>query len=295
MPHPWANTIIAIFGDATVETKTMCFTRVGKIGRLPKCIRDMLGTRIEDGQPGKELVKWLNGLPDVQKVLKKQFGGRPVTEQNLSDWKQTGHPEWLRQEESRSLAGRLTERSDDLDEAAEGQQISDRFATVLAAELARLALTLLEKETDPEKRWQRLLEVNRELSQLRRDDHRALRTGIEHSRWNHELEQEENEEAERMKKANKERLIGMCFAPMHNRTTSEAFGGGEHGKRMAMMLHCIKFDIPLKDMLGDPPAADSAPGPVKPNPGDVAILLTPVTTTGGVLRCWYRRRGDGMG
>lgn len=47
----------------------MSNTHVGKIGRLPKNIRDDLGRRIEDGEQGKELVKWLNGLPRVKEVL----------------------------------------------------------------------------------------------------------------------------------------------------------------------------------------------------------------------------------
>jgi hypothetical protein len=151
------------FAVATAE-KIMSITRIGKIGRLPKSIRDDLGRRIEDGEPGKELVKWLNGLSGVQRVLKEQFGGRAVTEQNLSEWKQGGHPEWLRQEETRSLVSKLTEQSDDLDEAADGQEISDRYASVLAVELIRQAMTRLEKETDPEKRWLIICEVHRELS-----------------------------------------------------------------------------------------------------------------------------------
>jgi hypothetical protein len=61
-------------------------------GSLPKSIRDQLGRRIEDGEEGKELVKWLNGLPEVQEILEKQFGGRPVTEQNLSVEVQKGLP-----------------------------------------------------------------------------------------------------------------------------------------------------------------------------------------------------------
>src|ERR1035437_1767825 len=145
----------------------MSNTHVGKIGRLPKSIRDDLGHRIEDGEPGRESVKWLNGEPRAQEIVKKQFGGRAVTEQNLSEWKQTGHPEWLRQEQTRSLVAKLTEHAQDLGEASDGQEISDLFASVLAAELAQLAAALLEKETDPEKRWQRLREVHRELSQLR--------------------------------------------------------------------------------------------------------------------------------
>jgi hypothetical protein len=244
----------------------MCITHVGKIGRLLKYTRDELGRRIEDGEPGKELVKWLNGLPDVQEILKEQFGGRSITEQNLSEWKQTGHPEWLRHEEARLLASRLTEQSDDLNEAADGQEISDRFASVLAVELTRLATALLEKETDPEKRWQRFREAHRELSQLRRDDHRAVRTLIERERWNRKTECEEEEEEKRMKQENKERQMEMCFASTHNRTMAKAFGGGKAGEKMAELLYCIKFDLPLPDFIESDFSGKTRPAPVKPNP-----------------------------
>jgi hypothetical protein len=66
---------------------------------------------------------------------------------------------------------------------------------------------------------------------MRRDDHRAVRTLIKRDRWNRETEREEDEEYQRVKKASKARLIDMCFAPMHNQTMAEAFGGGEHGKK----------------------------------------------------------------
>ena len=94
-------------------------TRTGKIARLPKATRDELGRRIENGELGKPIVDWLNGLPHVQELLEEQFGGRPVSEQNLSEWKQGGHPEWLRQQETLSLVSQLTEQSDEVDEAAE--------------------------------------------------------------------------------------------------------------------------------------------------------------------------------
>ena len=162
----------------TPHSREIQMTRTGKIARLPKYVRDQLNRRIEDGEQGKQLVEWLNELPGVQEVLKEQFGGRAVTEQNLSEWKQTGHPEWLRQEETRSLVSKLTEQSDDLDEAADGMEISDRYASVLAVELIRVTRTRLEKETDPEKCWQIICEAHRELSQMRCDDSRAVRTVI---------------------------------------------------------------------------------------------------------------------
>ena len=73
-------------------------THIGKIGRLPGNIRQSLGERIEEGIPNKELVVWLNGLPEVKDSLALRFGGRAITEQNLSEWKQTGHLAWLRRE-----------------------------------------------------------------------------------------------------------------------------------------------------------------------------------------------------
>src|ERR1700677_5022510 len=158
-------------------------TRIGKIGRLSKDRRQELGQRIEDGQPGTEIVQWLNGQPDVQKILNEQFAGRPISEQNLSDWKQSGHAEWLRREEAREDARRITEQADDLDEAVPERNLSDRFAVVLASEMTRLAMALLEPETDPEKKWKRLCGIHRELSQLRRDDHRAVRTTLRQERW----------------------------------------------------------------------------------------------------------------
>ena len=63
-------------------------TRTGKIARLPKSIRHQLNRRLEDGQPGNQLVVWLNGLPEVRHTLELHFDAHPINEQNLSDWKQ---------------------------------------------------------------------------------------------------------------------------------------------------------------------------------------------------------------
>jgi hypothetical protein len=259
----------------------MSSTHVGKIGRLPKCIRDMLGQRIEDGEPGKELVKWLNGNSRAQEILKEQFGGRLITEQNLSEWKQTGHPEWLRHEETRLFASKLTEQSDDLDEAADGMEISDRYASVLAVELIRQAMTRLEKETDPEKRWHIICEVHRELSQMRCDDSRAMRTGIKRDRWNREKEREEEEDLKREEKERKKHLTDICFAPMHNQTMAKLFGGGEHGKKMAELLHCIKFDLPLPDFIDPGLSEKPSPVAVKPNPTESDLIRPDPTKNSG--------------
>ena len=50
---------------------------VGKIARLPESIREQLNQRLLDGVIGKEIVSWLNSLPEVNRVMTELFGGFP--------------------------------------------------------------------------------------------------------------------------------------------------------------------------------------------------------------------------
>ncbi len=42
-------------------------TRTGKIARQPSEIREELNRRLQDNEPGGQLLSWLNALPIVQK------------------------------------------------------------------------------------------------------------------------------------------------------------------------------------------------------------------------------------
>ena len=240
-------------------------TRNGKIARLPKPIRDDLARRIDNGEQGKDLVEWLNGLPAVQDVLNEQFAARPISEQNLSEWKQGGYPEWLRQEETRSLVNKLTEQSDDLDEAADGQEISDRLAGFLAAELARLATTLLEKETDPEKRWKRLSELHRDLSRLRRDDHRAVRTLIKRQNWIRKTDREDEEARKRAESELIERHCAPFLAQAQLAPMAESLGGGELGLDIAAYILELRKGLPQGSLGRKPLPGLSKPPSLSPN------------------------------
>ncbi len=55
-------------------------TRTGKIARLPRLIRDELNRRLDNGEEGKKLVRWLNRMPEVRTVMAESFEGKPVTE-----------------------------------------------------------------------------------------------------------------------------------------------------------------------------------------------------------------------
>jgi hypothetical protein len=210
-------------------------SRTGKIARLPRSIRDELNQRLEDGEPGVRLVEWLNGHRCVQTVLEEHFGGRAISEQNLSEWRQGGFLDWQRNEEARADIAALAEHSDDLGEAAADAEISDRLASVVSVEFMRVARAMLEEKSDSRERWQCLREILHELSQLRRDDHRAVRTIIRRDRWRREVEQleaeEDKEELERLRK----RTCDLIWAPLHVENYAKLFGGGDHGRHLAAL------------------------------------------------------------
>src|SRR6266403_6134643 len=84
-------------------------TRNGKIARLPLAVRQEFNRRLDEGEQGKKLVAWLNGLPAVQAIVTTEFGGKPIREQNLSEWKQGGYRDWLAKQEALEIAERLRE------------------------------------------------------------------------------------------------------------------------------------------------------------------------------------------
>ena len=69
--------------------------RIGKIARLGSDIRNELNSRLADGADGKNILHWLNSLPSVCETLARSFGARPITKQNLSNWRRGGYQDWL--------------------------------------------------------------------------------------------------------------------------------------------------------------------------------------------------------
>jgi len=162
-------------------------TRTGKIARLPKEIREQLNSRLQNGEPGTTLVDWLNQLPEVQKILTEQFSNQPIRVQNLSDWKRGGYVDWLRHQELRELVRWNHQRSSEFAEDEGDNDICDSLGSYLSAQLVIHAREL-EEITDPEERWQRFRQIARELSRMRRDDHRYRRFELRKQQWESTLE-----------------------------------------------------------------------------------------------------------
>jgi hypothetical protein len=149
--------------------------RNGKIARLPRRIREQLNRRLDDGEQGAPLVEWLNRLPEVNLVVQRDFNNRPITEQNLSEWRQGGFLEWQKQQESCDWVRTLAGDAEQLVQQSGVMPISDRLSSMAALSLGKLIPALAaDALSDADKRddfW-RLL---RELARLRRDDFEATR------------------------------------------------------------------------------------------------------------------------
>lgn len=240
-------------------------TRNGKIGRLPKAIRQELNRRLDDGEPGKQLVGWLNGRAEVREVLEEQFGGRAVNEQNLSEWKQGGYRDWQRHQETCERVRCLAEQAEDLEAETEHVAVSDRLATRLAAELATVAENLIGESADAGERWQRLRELLQELGQLRRDDHRAARLRMEEDRWQRAAEGLDAAKLDRQVAEAKHRASAPLWAQLQAHTLAPIFGGGETGWKIATLLAEMREDLPAGTLSSGTPVGTPEPAPVRVN------------------------------
>ena len=218
-------------------------TRIGKIGRLPKSIREELGRRIEDGVPGTEIVQWLNTQPDVLAVMAKYFEGRPVTEQNLSDWKESGHVDWVRLQEARTWAGRLTEQAEELATMTGDNDLTDVLAMMLAVQIGQAGSQLVEQSAEVAERWERLCKLNRELSILRRDEDRRERTNHQWRRWEWQMDRQNDQDEEAGEQKRREQRLDRYVDRMGLKEHAEFVGA-----RAAERLYRIKHGLSEEDL-----------------------------------------------
>jgi hypothetical protein len=154
-------------------------TRNGKIARLPRVVRQELNRRLDDGEQGKKLVAWLNALPEVQAIVAAEFGGKPIREQNLSEWKQGGYRDWVAQQEALEMVERLGEDAAEWD--GEGRApITDTLALWVAARYA--VATRRVTEAGDVEGWRLLREMCGDIVELRKGDHSAERLQIDRER-----------------------------------------------------------------------------------------------------------------
>jgi len=167
-------------------------TRTGKIARLPLAIRQELNQRLQEGEPGKQLVEWLNTLPKVNAVMKADFEGRPISESNLSEWKTGGFRSWEADQQAAAAVTSLMEASKDL-ETAHKHRMTERLSLALTARMAVEIRRLDSIEDGPEKArlWR---ELRTSVLAVRRVDIQGQKFNLEWEKYDDRVRKQEDEE-----------------------------------------------------------------------------------------------------
>ena len=149
--------------------------RTGKIARLPHQLRDQLNQRLHNGEPGVDLIKWLNSLPEVQAVLAEHFAGVPISPQNLSEWNNGGFLDWLTTQELLEDAREFAANTAELPGFTDGH-LADCLAHAITARYAVLLGKMpLEGALNPDllARFNLLHRLDRHVARLQRRTDRA--------------------------------------------------------------------------------------------------------------------------
>lgn len=121
-------------------------TRKGKIGSLPREIREEINERLLDGQLAPEILPWLNALPAVRDRL----AGRPragsgevaeITDGNLSEWRAGGFREWLEDGKVRAMSTLVDRMAD-----AAGQPVESVLRKVWTGRMLEVIESLASAE-----------------------------------------------------------------------------------------------------------------------------------------------------
>jgi len=143
--------------------------RTGKIARLPHPIREQLNRRLESCEDYEPILNWLNALPEARQVIDDHFAGRPISKQNLSDWRSGGFSEWQDRQDAVDFLTNLDDQSDPNPQTSSSPS-TGRMALWLSLQYALAARALVRSTVDQPARWARLREICADIARLRRSD-----------------------------------------------------------------------------------------------------------------------------
>jgi hypothetical protein len=111
--------------------------RRGKIARLSCELQHELNSYLDTAECWKDVLGWLNSLPEMQSIVRDFFAGKPVSKQNLSEWTKGGFQEWRVRMGKVEGALNLDWEATELEAATQGR-LADRLATSLTGRYANL-------------------------------------------------------------------------------------------------------------------------------------------------------------
>ena len=158
-------------------------TRISKIARLPKEIREQLNERLESGQLGRTILKWVNHLPETKAILAELFAGKAITHQNLSEWRSGGYQDWLFHQQRLEWFDRLNEEDTELSDHDGCPDTYEAMSRYFVFEIGQ-ALTAMKKIKNPNERWERLESLTDRFARLQNSYNRSRRVALEWDKFN---------------------------------------------------------------------------------------------------------------
>lgn len=183
-------------------------TRNGKVARLPLRVVHELNLRIAENERGRELVAWLNSLPEVRKVLDAEFDGRPIREQNISEWRKGGYRDWKLQEDARRMVPLVVLEACEFKTKVSGH-LTDHMSVWLAGHLMAVVRRLAASEHDDMEKWKLLHAACADIVALRRGDQDEEWREIEQMRLEVEMHELELKYKDSLEKYKKRTTIGL--------------------------------------------------------------------------------------
>jgi len=244
-------------------------TRTGKIARLPLRIIERLNQRIADGERGQKLAASLNSLPEVQTVLKEEFGGRPIREQNISEWRKGGYRDWKLQEDARKMVPLVAVEAAELNVSV-GGHLTDHMSVWLTAHLMAVVRRLAASELDGAAKWKLLHEACGDVVALRRGDQNAEWLEIERERLAVAVHDVELKYKDVFEKYKKRTVIGletlMQFIEKKNNPKAKA-AMNALWEAVATPLDKLQSESSKKEATPAGGTGDPAPSdPIRPDP-----------------------------
>ena len=145
----------------------MSRARHGKIARLPRHLREEINRRLDENQFGVKILAWINAQPEARQVFDNQFDAKPISLQNLSNWRREGFVEWLRYQFAAEQVDRQVA-------ASRGKSLQEAVIDPLERVLAVQCLATYEQATesaDSLTKFQYLCQGMREINAMRRHEH----------------------------------------------------------------------------------------------------------------------------
>jgi hypothetical protein len=126
----------------------------------------------------------LNALPEVQAVLAAEFAGKPIREQNLSDWRKHGHKQWLWRQQAWERAQAMTsappgQAGVSPQPSTSHEPVTDQMAGWVTAHYLLALRKLVATSADGGPDLKTLRAFLQDVVAVRRGDHRAARMQID--------------------------------------------------------------------------------------------------------------------